>query len=145
MPNTKIKTVLGTKGHVIRSISPDASVFDALGLMAKFDVGALLVIEGDDLVGIISERDYARKVVLLGKASPDTSVKEIMTSDVVCISPQSTVGEAMAIMTDRASRHLPVIDNNKIMGVVSIGDLVKTIIRDQEFVIDQLEHYIHGH
>lgn len=145
MPNTKIKAVLEAKGRKIRSISPDASVFDALKLLAQFDVGALLVMAGDKLVGIISERDYARKVVLLGKASPDTLVKEIMTTDVVCTSPKNTVGEAMAIMTARAARHLPVIDGNEIVGVVSIGDLVKTIIRDQEFVIDQLEHYIQGY
>ena len=145
MPNTKINAVIAAKGRKIRSISPDASVLDALKLMAQFDIGALLVIDEDNLVGIISERDYARKVVLLGKASPETSVKEIMTSEVVCTSPQNTVGEAMAIMTARASRHLPVIDDNKIVGVVSIGDLVKSIIREQEFVIDQLEHYIQGH
>ena len=144
MPNTKIKTVLGTKGQVIRSISPNATILDALKLMAEFDIGALLVMDDGNLAGIISERDYARKVVLLGKASPDTSVKEIMTTDVVCTSPQNTVSEAMAIMTTRAIRHLPVLDSNEIVGVVSIGDLVKTIIREQEFVIDQLEHYIQG-
>lgn len=144
MPNTRIRTVLDTKGHVLRSILPDASVFDALKLMEQFDVGALLVMDDDNLVGIISERDYARKVILLGKASPDTSVKEIMTTDVVCTSPQNTVGEAMAIMTARAIRHLPVLDNKEIIGVVSIGDLVKTIIREQEFEIEQLELYVHG-
>lgn len=144
MPNTKIYTVLKTKGNIIRTTGPDSSVFEALKIMEQFDVGALLVMDDDNLVGIISERDYARKVVLLGKASSDTPVKEVMTTDVVCTSGQNTVSEAMAIMTARSIRHLPVIDSNEIVGVVSIGDLVKTIIRDQEFEISQLELYIHG-
>lgn len=145
MPNTKIKVVLDTKAQVIRSISPEATVFDALKLMAKFDVGALLVMDRGNLAGIISERDYARKIVLLGKSSPETTVREIMSTEVVCTTPQNTVSEAMAVMTARATRHLPVLDSNEIVGVVSIGDMVKAIILEQEFVIDQLEHYIQGH
>ena len=144
MPNTRIKTVIDNKSGEIFSIGPDASVLDALKLMAGVDVGALLVMQDGKLVGVISERDYARKIVLAGKTSPDTPVSEIMSSEVVYITPRHTISEAMAIMTARAVRHLPVLEEDTVVGVVSIGDLVKTIIRDQEFVIEQLEHYIQG-
>ncbi len=145
MADTKIKLLLAGKGRDIHAIAPDASVFDALQLMAEVNVGALLVLDQSKLVGIISERDYARKVILVGRTSPDTKVSDIMTSNVICTTPEQTVGDCMAVMTARGIRHLPVLDNQQVVGIVSIGDLVKTIIKDQEFVIEQLENYIQGH
>jgi CBS domain-containing protein len=141
---TTVNAVLEAKGRSLHSISPDASVFDALKKMADHNVGALIVLDNDKLVGIISERDYARKVMLMGKTSPDTSVRDIMLTKVVCTKPEQTVQECMAIMTFRSVRHLPVLDHKSVVGIVSIGDLVKTIISDQQFVIEQLERYIHG-
>jgi CBS domain-containing protein len=126
------------------TIGPDARVLEALKLMAEKNIGALLVVENDKLVGIISERDYARKVVLLGRSSHDTPVKEIMTARVICVQPGNSVEECMALMTDKHIRHLPVIENEKLLGVLSIGDLVKETISEQQFMIKQLESYIHG-
>jgi CBS domain-containing protein len=125
------------------SIRPDVPVLDALTLLADKDVGAVLVMDGPRLVGIISERDYARKVELKGKSSSSTPVSEIMTREVVCVTPTQTNEECMALMTEKRARHLPVIDNGRVMGVLSIGDLVKDAISEQQFIIDQLEHYIH--
>ena len=141
---TTINAVLEAKGRSIHSISPDASVFDALKKMADQNVGALIVIHNDKLVGIISERDYARKVALMGKTSPDTPVRDIMSTKVICTKPEQTVQECMAIMTARSIRHLPVLDHKSVVGIVSIGDLVKAIISDQQFTIEQLEQYIQG-
>ena len=117
---------------------------DALKLMAEKEVGALIVTEGGKLVGIFSERDYARKVILMGRASRDTRVEEIMARRVVCIQPHQSVEECMALMTDKRIRHLPVLSEGEIIGIVSVGDLVKAIIADQQFVIDQLVSYING-
>lgn len=142
MPNTHIKAVIDSKGREIRSIGPNDSVHDALKLMADVNVGALLVMTDGKLIGLISERDYARKIVLAGKKSTDTLVSEIMSTDVVSITPYQTVGDAMAIMTTKAVRHLPVLEDDSVIGVVSIGDLVKTIITDQEFLIEQLGSYV---
>jgi CBS domain-containing protein len=141
---TSIRQLLDKKGSDIWSTTPDASVYDALLLLAEKNVGALLVLQKGELMGIISERDYARKVALRGKASVETPVKEIMTGEVVTVSPQHTVEEAMALMTDKRIRHLPVVEEGKLVGVISIGDLVKSIIAKQEVMISQLENYISG-
>ncbi|MDP2604369.1 MAG: CBS domain-containing protein [Deltaproteobacteria bacterium] len=140
----KVRDILDVKGLSVWSIGPDASVFAALKLMAEKDVGALVVLDGDNLVGIISERDYARKIALLGRASPTTQVKEIMTTDVVCVDPEQSVDECMAVVTEKRIRHLPVLENGKLIGLISIGDLVKSIITEQQFIIEQLERYITG-
>jgi len=139
---TLINDVLKTKGHDIWSIRSDASVFDALKLMADKEIGALLVIDDANLVGVISERDYARKVVLKGRSAENTQVKEIMSPNVVSIQTGQDVNACMTLMTDKRIRHLPVMDGSAILGVVSIGDLVKSIINEQQFVIEQLERYI---
>ncbi len=133
-----------TRGIGILSISPDATVYDALKLMAEKEVGALLVMEADKLVGIISERDYARKVILHGKSSKEIHVSEIMTSKIVYVNTAQTVDECMALMTDKRVRHLPVYDGEQLVGVVSIGDLVKEAISEREYIIKQLESYIRG-
>jgi len=137
-----VRQLLRTKGHDIWSIAPDDSVYDALKLMADRDVGALLVLEEGNLVGILSERDYARKVILRGKSSMDTPVEEIMTQKVISVSPEQTIAECMTLMTDKHVRHLPVFEDDRLIGLVSIGDVVKAIISQQEFIIEQLERYI---
>ncbi len=128
----------------IFAVSPDSTVFQALQLMAEKDIGALLVMENEILVGIFSERDYARKVVLQGKTSASTRIRDIMTAKVVFARPDSSIDECMALMSERRIRHLPVMENNKVVGVLSITDLVRATIAEQQFVIEQLEHYIHG-
>jgi len=137
-----IQQLLEAKGREVCSVGPETSVYDALQLMADRGIGALMVCRDERPVGIMSERDYARKVILAGRASKDTPVGDIMTTRVVCTSPQRTVEECMALMTDKRVRHLPVIDHKKLAGIVSIGDLVKAIIHEQQFIIEQLEHYI---
>ena len=137
--------LLRVKGHQYWSVTPDTAVFDALKLMVEKNIGALLVLEGDVLVGLLSERDYARKVILKGKSSKDTPVKEIMSEKVMYVEPEQTVEECMALMTDKRVRYLPVIEGDKLIGIISIGDVVKAIISEQEFIIEQLEHYISGH
>ena len=141
---TTIAQLLSEKGHTVFSIGPDETVYEALQKMAEANVGCLVVLEDGTLVGIISERDYARNVVLKGRTSPTTHVREIMNTAVLCATPDRTVEECMALMTDRRIRHLPVIDQGQLIGVISIGDLVKSIISDQKFIIDQLEHFIYG-
>jgi CBS domain-containing protein len=136
--------LLQTKGQDIWSITPDALVIDALKLMAEKRVGALLVLEAGQVVGIISERDYARKVSLLGKSSKTTPVREIMTEKVVYVRPEQTIEDCMALMTDKRIRHLPVLADDQLIGVISIGDVVKAVISEQEFIIAQLENYIIG-
>lgn len=138
-----VKQILEGKNHKVLSVAPDATVFEALQRLADKNVGALVVLDGGKLVGIFSERDYARKVVLLGKSSRDTPVRDIMTRKVLCARPEQTVEQCMAIMTAKRVRHLPVIDHKKVIGLISIGDLVKEMISEQQFVIAQLEHYIH--
>lgn len=140
-----IRQILANKGGTVHTIAPDNSVLDALKMMADTNVGALCVMEGDKLVGIISERDYARKVILEGRSSADTLVRDIMASKVLCVRPDQTVGDAMAMMTAKAVRHLPVLEAKRVIGIVSIGDLVKVIIGEQQFMIEQLENYIHGY
>jgi CBS domain-containing protein len=139
-----VRQLLRGKGHDVWHIAPDASVYDALKLMAEKGIGSLLVLEGEELVGIISERDYARKVVLKEKTTIDTPVKEIMTRKLVTLSPEQTIGECMSLMTDKRIRHLPVLENERLIGIISIGDVVKAIISQQEFMIEQLERYIEG-
>lgn len=130
--------------HKVHTIGPDATVLQALTLMAEVGIGALLVTEGDKIVGILSERDYARKVVLQGRSATDTPVRDIMTRDVIYVRPQQTNEECMALMTEKRLRHLPVLDNGKLIGLISIGDLVADIISEQQFTIQQLQQYIHG-
>jgi CBS domain-containing protein len=137
-----VKHILETKGGDIWQIEPGESVLEAIKLMAEKKIGALLVMEDERLVGIISERDYARKVILRGKSSRETPVSEIMTAEVFSIEPLETVEDCMKLMTDKRIRHLPVLENGKVVGVLSIGDLVKAIIAEQEFTIKQLENYI---
>ena len=139
-----LKQVISAKGNQVYSIGPDAKVIEALQLMARKDVGALVVMEGETLVGVISERDYARKVILHGKSSQDVLVREIMTANVVTVDPAKTVVECMALVTQRRIRHLPVCEKDRVVGVVSIGDLVKEVIAEQEQTIKQLESYIHS-
>lgn len=137
-----IGRLLKAKGREIWSVTPDSSVYDAIALMASKVVGALMVMDGEQLVGVISERDYARKIILEGRSSRETPVREIMSDRVICVSPDQTIEEGMAVMTDKRVRHLPVVEAGRILGVISIGDLVKGIIEEQKFIIEQLEHYI---
>lgn len=139
-----IRHVLSGKGREVCHIHPDASVLDALKLMAERNIGALVVLDDETLVGIVSERDYARKIVLKGKTSPGTPVRDIMSTRVVCATLDQSVDECLAVMTAKAVRHLPVLDHKKLVGIVSIGDLVKCVIADQKFTIEQLEHYVQG-
>jgi CBS domain-containing protein len=134
--------ILQSKGHDVWFVRPEAFVFDAVKMMSERSVGALLVMEGEKMVGIISERDYARKVVLAGKSSKQTQVKDIMTQRVLWVAPERTIEECMALMTDKRVRHLPVVENTQVVGMVSIGDLVKAIIAEQQIIIDQLQNYI---
>ena len=137
-----VRDVLRAKGNVVFAAEPDATVYDALTVMAEKNIGAVLVREGERVVGIFSERDYARQVVLKGKASKDTPIRDVMTSRVVFVRPEQDIEECMALMTDKHIRHLPVLDGATLMGIVSIGDVVKAVISEREILIAQLEHYI---
>lgn len=141
---TMLTQLLGGKGHEVYSIAPDASVLDAIRLMAEKHIGALLVVDSGRLTGILSERDYARKVVLKGRSSTSTLVREIMSTPVVTVAPEQTVDDAMRVMTERRIRHLPVVRGEALVGVVSIGDLVKSVIEDQRHTIEDLRSYIQG-
>lgn len=141
---TTVRDILKTKGNTIWTVSPDVTVFDALVFMAEKNVGALVVTSGDKIVGILSERDYARKIVLKGRSSRDTRVREIMTPDPVCVSPEESIQECMEIMNSRHIRHLPVLENLKLSGMISIRDVIKAVISEKEFTIKQLEDYIKG-
>ncbi len=136
--------VLRQKGDRVWSIGPDAMVYEALTLMAEKGIGALLVMDGERLVGLISERDYARKVILRGKSSLRTPVRDIMTSGVLCVHPEQSVEECMALMTQHRVRHLPVLAGGRVTGLVSIGDLVRSCLEEKDFMIQQLESYITG-
>ena len=139
-----VQQLLDEKGHDIQSIHPDDSVFDAIQKLATANIGSLIVVEDDRPVGIFTERDYARNVILKGKSSPTTKVRDIMTTRVIFVQPEQTVEHCMAIMTDKHIRHLPVLRDEKLIGMISIGDLVKSIIADQKYTIEQLEQFIHG-
>ncbi len=139
-----VQQLLESKRYSVVSVMPSSTVLDALQVMAEKEIGAVMVIDGEHLVGIFSERDYARKVVLQGKTSRDTPVREVMTDKVVCVRPEQTIDDCMGLMTDKRIRHLPVLDHKKVVGVISIGDVVKEMLSDKEFVIQQLESYIHN-
>ena len=142
---TAVSDILKSKAEaVVHSIGPTASVFEALQRMADKRIGALLVMEGEEIVGILTERDYARKIALLGRTSALTLVRDVMTKSVMFVKPAQTSQQCMALMTDNRLRHLPVVDDGKLVGLISIGDLVKDIISEQQFTIEQLEHYITG-
>jgi CBS domain-containing protein len=139
-----IREVLKRKGHEVWSITPDSTVYRAIEIMADKRIGALLVLEGDKLAGIVSERDYARKVILKGRSETETQVREIMTTPVIAVDPQQSVDECMRIMTDNRVRHLPVLENDRVVGILSIGDLVNWIIAAQDHTIQQLQDYVSG-
>ena len=142
---TSVAQILKSKAaQTVYAIAPTATVFDAVKLMADKNIGGLVVMEGEKVVGIITERDYARKIILMARSSKETAVRDIMTSSVLYVSPVQTSEECMAVMTENRVRHLLVIDSGKLTGLVSIGDLVKDIISQQKFIIQQLEHYITG-
>jgi CBS domain-containing protein len=142
---TAVADILKSKSdNTVHAIAPGDSVLDALQRMAEKRIGALLVMEGETIVGIVTERDYARKIALLGRTSAATLVRDVMTADVMYVRPTQTSQECMALMTENRLRHLPVVDGARLVGLISIGDLVKDIISEQQFIIEQLEHYITG-
>lgn len=137
-----VKQLLEFKGRDIISIDPYRTVYEAIEILAARQIGALLVIENGNLVGLISERDYARKVILKGKSSKDTLIRDVMTRELICVKPEMSVDESMALMTEKRIRHLPVMDNDTLIGIVTIGDAVRQIISERDFTIQQLEQYI---
>ncbi|MBV9316249.1 MAG: CBS domain-containing protein [Gammaproteobacteria bacterium] len=139
-----VRQLLDRKGREVFSVSPAAAVLEAIRMMAERHVGALLVMQGDELTGIVSERDYARKVILKGRSSADTPVRDIMSTPVLTVQPEATVEKCMQLMTDHRVRHLPVVEGRRVVGMVSIGDLVKAVMADQQQQIQQLESYIHS-
>jgi CBS domain-containing protein len=139
-----VKAILDAKGYALETIAPDSSVFAALECMARREIGALAVVEDGALAGLLSERDYARKVILQGKSSRETLVRDIMTQQVITVTPQDTVESCMHLMTDKRIRHLPVLDDGRLAGIVSIGDVVKAVIDEQKLTIDELKSYISG-
>ena len=141
---TTLEILLQGKGHDVWSVHPDDTVLDAIKMLAEKDIGALIVIKDDKPVGIFTERDYARNVYLKGKSSLDTAVRDVMVTPVICVKPDQSVNECMALMTKRRFRHLPVMNGDELVGMVSIGDLVKSVIAEQQFTIEQMEHYIHS-
>ena len=139
-----VKELLREKGSQVWTIGPPVTVYEALELMATKNIGALVVIEEGNVVGVFTERDYARKVILKGRSSKTTTVGELMVTDVLYVSPDDTIENCMALMTDKRLRHLPVMENGKLSGIISIGDIVRAVISDREFTIRELEHYITG-
>jgi CBS domain-containing protein len=142
---TTVRDVLDRKGRNVFAVGPDAPVYRALELMSEKHVGALMVLdENRHLIGVVSERDYARKIALLGKSSKETPVSDIMTTKLFCVTPKDNIEQCMELMTDKSVRHLPVLDGERLDGVISIGDVVKSMLSQQEFIIEQLEHFING-
>lgn len=139
---TNVRELLDHKGGTVWSVKPDVTVFETLQLMADKEIGAVLVFDDDRLIGIFSERDYARQVILKGKASKDTPVRDVMTGRVTYLRPDQSLEDCMALMTDKRVRHLPVLEESKVIGVISIGDVVKAVISEKQFIIEQLENYI---
>ncbi len=139
-----VNNILKTKGNILFSIRPDTTVYSALEVMVEKNVSALLVTENEKLAGIFTERDYARKVILKGKSSMETRIAEIMTETVITVSPDSTIDDCMRLMTNKFIRHLPVVADDNLIGIISIGDVVKFIIEEQKFIIQNMEHYITG-
>jgi CBS domain-containing protein len=139
-----VRNILQKKGSEVYSVSPDSSVYDALETLEDKNLGALVVVENGKLIGIFTERDYARKVILKGRSSKETLVRDIMSSHPVFVTPDTTISDCMQLMSDKFIRHLPVCENNQLIGVISIGDLVKYIINEKDFIIENLEHYIMG-
>ncbi len=139
-----VSNILRTKGNITFSITPDTRVYNALEVMVEKNVSALLITENEKLVGIFTERDYARKVILKGKTSLETQINEVMTENPITVSPNSTIDDCMRLMTDKFIRHLPVIEGDNLVGIISIGDVVKYIIEEQKFIIQNMEHYITG-
>ena len=140
---TTVRNLIDRKGRAVFSVDPEDPVLEAIRMMAERHVGALVVMQGEQLQGIISERDYARKVILLGRSSADTPVRQIMSTPVLTVAPTQTVQDCMQLMTERRVRHLPVVEGGRVVGMISIGDLVKVVIEDQQQTIQQLENYIH--
>jgi CBS domain-containing protein len=141
---TTVRHLLDRKGRDVYAVKSEDPVLSAIQVMAERHIGALLVMKGDELLGIVSERDYARKVILKGRSSSDTPVSQIMSSPVITVRPDQTIDECMRIVTERRIRHLPVLEDRRVVGVISIGDLVKTVIEEQQHTIEQLESYIHS-
>ena len=141
---TTVRNILQDKGQKVQSASPDMLVIDALRIMAENNVGALVVVKGDEVAGIFSERDYARKLVLKGKSHDNTAIKEIMTPNVITVKPEQSMDDCMTLMTSKRIRHLPVVEDRKLVGIISIGDVVKAVISEKEQLIKQLENYITG-
>jgi CBS domain-containing protein len=137
-----VRNILQKKGKEVYSVSPDSSVYDALETLEDKNLGALVVVENGKLIGIFTERDYARKVILKGRSSKETLVRDIMSSHPIFVNPDSTISDCMQLMSDKFIRHLPVLDNNQLIGVISIGDVVRYIISEKDFIIENLEHYI---
>ncbi|MDX2048559.1 MAG: CBS domain-containing protein [Chitinophagaceae bacterium] len=140
----KVRNILESKNHVLFSITPETTVYRALEVMVEKNVSALLVTRNEELVGIFTERDYARKVVLKGKVSKETLISEIMTGSLITVTPDTSIDDCMRLMTDRFIRHLPVVEADNLIGIISIGDVVKFIIEEQKFIIENMEHYITG-
>ena len=141
---TTVRQILDAKGHSVETIAPQATVFDALQRMSSKELGALVVLEDGQICGLVSERDYARKVILLGRASRDTQIADIMTRQVQTVRPDQKVGDCMVLMTEGRFRHLPVLEDGRLVGIISIGDVVKAIMEEQQLTIEQLETYITG-
>ena len=140
----KVKEILQTKGDVIYSVEPTTMVYDAIAMMCEKNIGGVLIVEGTKLVGIFTERDYARKLILKGKSSKDTPIHELMTSNLITVSPETSIDDCMRVMVGRKIRHLPVLDNNVLVGLISIGDVVRHVIDEQKTIIQHLEYYITG-
>ena len=141
----KVRNILHNKGNAVYSVEPDMMVYRAIELMCEKNIGGLLIVENGKLVGIFTERDYARKLILKGKSSKDTPIKDLMTSNLVTVSPETSIDDCMRVMTGRKIRHLPVLDKGNLVGIISIGDVVHFIIEEQKSIIEHLEHYITGH